>query len=240
VVDEIELLIEKHGAKEIRFWDDMFNLDSSRVLRICDEMLARGIDIPWTCLVRMDHMNENVLHAMARSGCWQVDYGIESGNQQLLNRIEKGLTLEMARKVTRMTRRTGIGVRGFFMLGLPGETEKTMRETIDFAKELDLTAVVFHITTPFPGTRLFDMVLESGELDSKVNWDNYTLVLPEPGPYAPKGLTRETILDYQAEGYREFYLRPSFILRRILGIRRLSDLTRYSKGFRVVSNLRQG
>jgi radical SAM superfamily enzyme YgiQ (UPF0313 family) len=115
-----------------------------------------------------------------------------------------------------------------------------MRETIDFAKELELTAVVFHITTPFPGTELYEMALENGELDSGVNWDKYTLVLPEPGPYAPKGLTQETIMRDQAKAYREFYLRASFVLHRILDIRRLSDLSRYVTGFRVVSNLRKG
>ncbi|MGB9022701.1 MAG: radical SAM protein, partial [Candidatus Bathyarchaeia archaeon] len=237
VVDEMEMLVEKHGAKEIRFWDDTFNIDARRVIQICEEIRARGIDMPWTCLGRVNHMNVEVLRAMAESGCWQVDYGIESGNQRLLDGIAKGITLDMIRTVAKMTGRAGIKMRGFFMLGLPGETEETMRQTIEFAKTLDLSAAVFHITTPFPGTKLYETVLESGELDPKTSWDNYSIFSSEASPYIPKGLSRETIKQYQTEAYRSFYIRLSFILRQVLGIRSLSDIRRYMTGLSVVRHL---
>jgi radical SAM superfamily enzyme YgiQ (UPF0313 family) len=238
VVDEMELLVGRHAAKEIRFWDDTFNIHSGRVLRICDEIRARGIDVPWTCLARMDHMNDEMLLAMADAGCWQIDYGIESGNQELLNNIRKGLTLEVIRKVAKMTHEAGIGMRGFFMLGLPGESEDTMRQTIKFAKELELSAAVFHVTTPFPGTELHETAQERGELDSSIGWDNYSLFSSEASPYVPNGLTRETIMAYQAKANKEFYMRLGFILRQALGIRSLSDVRRYVTGFAVVRNLR--
>lgn len=237
VVDEMEMLVEKHGAKEIRFWDDTFNIDARRVIQICEEIRARGIDVPWTCLGRVNHMNAEVLRAMAESGCWQVDYGIESGNQQLLDGIRKGLTLDMIRTVTKMTREAGIRMRGFFMLGLPDETEETMKQTIEFAKKLDLSAAVFHITTPFPGTELYKTVLESGELDMKAGWDDYSIFSSEASPYVPKGLTHETIEHYQTQAYHAFYMRLSFILRQVLGIRSLSDIRRYMTGLAVVRNL---
>lgn len=238
VVDEMEILIEKHGAKEIRFWDDTFNIDARRVIQICEEIRARGIDVPWTCLGRINRMNTDVLRAMAESGCWQVDYGIESGSQQLLDGIRKGLTLDMTRTVTKMTHKAGIRMRGFFMLGLPGETGETMRRTIEFAKKLDLSAAVFHITTPFPGTELYNTVLQSGELDMKASWDDYSIFSSEASPYVPKGLTHEIIERYQTEAYRAFYLRLGFVLRQVLGIRSLSDIRRYVTGFAVVRNLR--
>jgi anaerobic magnesium-protoporphyrin IX monomethyl ester cyclase len=238
VVDEMDMLVEKHGANEIRFWDDTFNIDSSRVIQICEEIQARGIDVPWTCLGRINHMSAEVLDAMAKSGCWQVEYGIESGSQRLLDGIKKGLTLDMIRTVTKMTHRAGIKMRGFFMLGLPGETEETMRQTIEFAKTLNLSAAVFHITTPFPGTELYRTVLECGELDTKTGWDNYSIFSSDASPYVPKGLSHETIGHYQTEAYRSFYIRPSFILRQVLGIRSISDIHRYMTGLAVVSNLR--
>jgi radical SAM superfamily enzyme YgiQ (UPF0313 family) len=237
VVDEMEMLVEKHGAKEVRFWDDTFNIDARRVIQICEEIRVRGIDVPWTCLGRINRMNAEVLRAMEESGCWQVDYGIESGNQQLLDGIRKGLTLDMIRTVTKMTREAGIRMRGFFMLGLPGETEETMRQTIEFAKRLDLSAAVFHITTPFPGTELYKTVLESGELDMKAGWDDYSIFSSEASPYVPKGLTHETIEHYQTQAYHAFYMRLSFILRQVLGIRSLSDIRRYMTGLAVVRNL---
>jgi radical SAM superfamily enzyme YgiQ (UPF0313 family) len=183
-------------------------------------------------------MNEEVLQAMADAGCWQVDYGIESGNQKVLNSISKGLTLDLVRRVTRMTRNAGIRMRGFFMLGLPGESEETMRQTIEFAKELNLAAAVFHVTTPFPGTELYQSVVESGELDSSAGWDDYSIFTSHSSPYVPRGLTRETIQEYQTKANREFYFRLTFILRQLLGIRSLSDLGRYVTGFSVVRSLR--
>jgi len=237
VVDEMELLIAKYGAREIRFWDDIFNINQQRVIGICEEVLSRKLDVPWTCLARANHMNAQVLDAMAKAGCWQVDYGIESGNQTILNGIMKGQTLDQVERVVKMTRKAGIGVRGFFMLALPGETESTMRDTIRFAKRLDLTSAVFHVTTPFPGTDLFNIARESGELRSDVSYDTYMLGFSEDIPYVPKGLTAQGIKDIERTAYWEFYLRPSFLMKRFLEIRSLTDVQRYAHAFLTVNRL---
>jgi anaerobic magnesium-protoporphyrin IX monomethyl ester cyclase len=237
VVDEMELLMTEYGAKEIRFWDDTFNVDQHRVVSICDEILSRSLDIAWTCLGRVNHMNETLLDAMAKAGCWQVDYGIESGNQKILNGITKGQTLDMVRKVVKMTNKAGIGVRGFFMLGLPDDTEATMSDTIEFAKSLDLTSAVFHITTPFPGTELFKIAADSGELRRDASYDEYMLGFSEDVPYVPSGLTARRVQDFQSEAYREFYFRPSFLVKRIREIKSLKDIQRYAEAFFMVNRL---
>ncbi len=239
VVDEIELLASKYGVNEIRFWDDMFNMDPIRVISICDEMISRGLDMPWTCLARADHMNAEILDAMASAGCWQIDYGIESGNQAILNGIMKGQTLDLVEKVVKMTRKAGVGVRGFFMLALPGETESTMRDTLRFAKKLNLTSAVFHLTTPFPGTTLFNLARNSGELREDVSYDAYMLGFSDDVPYVPKALNAQLIKDFQQTAYGEFYLRPSFLMKRILEIRSLGDIQRYAQAFFTVNNLDQ-
>jgi anaerobic magnesium-protoporphyrin IX monomethyl ester cyclase len=237
VVDEMELLTTTYGAREIRFWDDTFNVDQQRVMSICDEILRRRLDVAWTCLGRVNHMNEAILDSMARAGCWQVDYGIESGNQEVLNGITKGQTLDMVRKVVKMTNKAGIGVRGFFMLGLPGETETTMSETIRFAKSLDLKSAVFHITTPFPGTELFKIASDSGELRQDASYDEYMLGFSEDVPYVPSGLTAQRVKEFQSTAYTEFYFRPSFLLRRVLDIKSLNDIQRYAEAFFMVNRL---
>jgi anaerobic magnesium-protoporphyrin IX monomethyl ester cyclase len=237
VVDEMELLITRYGAKEIRFWDDTFNVDERRVISICDEIRRRGLDVTWTCLGRVNHMNKAVLEAMAEAGCWQVDYGIESGNQSTLNSITKGQTLEMVRRVVKMTNKARIGVRGFFMLGLPGETEAAMMDTIEFAKSLDLTSAVFHITTPFPGTELYENARDSGELRRDASYDEYMLGFSENIPYVPRGLTAQRVKEFQGKAYRQFYLRPSFIAKRVLEVRTLNDLRRYVGAFFMVNDL---
>jgi len=237
VVDEMELLVTEYGAREIRFWDDTFNIDQQRVLAICEEILKRKLDVTWTCLGRVNHMNEPLLEAMAKAGCWQVDYGIESGNQAILNGIMKGQTLDMVQRIVAMTHEAGIGVRGFFMLGLPGETESTMRDTIRFAKNLDLTSAVFHITTPFPGTELFKIATETRELRSDATYDEYMLGFSEDVPYVPSGLTAQCVKDFQNIAYREFYFRASFLAKRILEIRNLKDVQRYAGAFFMVNKL---
>jgi anaerobic magnesium-protoporphyrin IX monomethyl ester cyclase len=237
VVDEMELLVTRDGAREIRFWDDIFNIDQQRVVSICEELISRKLDLPWNCLARATHMNETVLKAMAKAGCWQVDYGIESGNQTILNGVMKGQTLEQVERVVKLTRKAGIGVRGFFMLGLPGENESTMRDTIRFAKRLDLTSAVFHITTPFPGTDLFETAKKSGELRSEVNYDEYMLGFSEDVPYVPKGLTAERIKEIQRKAYWQFYFRPSFLLKRALETRSFLDIQRYVHGFLTVNRM---
>jgi anaerobic magnesium-protoporphyrin IX monomethyl ester cyclase len=237
VVDEMELLVTRYGAREIRFWDDIFNISQQRVLGICEQLLSRKLDVPWNCLARAGHMNAQILKAMAKAGCWQVDYGIESGNQAILNGIMKGQTLDQVERVVKMTRKAGIAVRGFFMLGLPGENESTMRDTIRFAKKLDLTSAVFHITTPFPGTQLFETAKESGELRSEVNYDEYMLGFSEDVPYVPKGLTAERIKEIQHNAYWQFYFRPSFLLKRALETRSFLDVQRYAHGFLTVNRM---
>jgi anaerobic magnesium-protoporphyrin IX monomethyl ester cyclase len=237
VVDEMELLMTRYGAKEIRFWDDTFNVDRQRVIAICDEILNRKLDIAWTCLGRVNHMNETILEAMARAGCWQVDYGIESGNQKILNGITKGQTLDMVRKVVKLTNNAGIGVRGFFMLGLPGETEASISDTINFSKSLDLASAVFHITTPFPGTELFKIAADSGELRRDASYDEYMLGFSEDVPYVPSGLTAQQMRDFQGDAYREFYFRPSFLVKRILEIKSVRDIRRYAEAFFMVNRL---
>jgi anaerobic magnesium-protoporphyrin IX monomethyl ester cyclase len=237
VVDEMELLMTEYGAKEIRFWDDTFNVDQKRVVAICDEILSRNLDIAWTCLGRVNHMNESLLEPMAKAGCWQVDYGIESGNQKILNGITKGQTLDMVRRVVNMTNKAGIRVRGFFMLGLPGDSEATISDTIKFAKSLDLTSAVFHITTPFPGTELFRIATDSGELRRVASYDEYMLGFSEDVPYVPSGLTAKRVQDFQSKAYREFYFRPSFLVKRILEIKSLKDIQRYAEAFFMVNRL---
>ena len=233
----MELLITKYGAREIRFWDDTFNIDQQRVLAICEGILSRKFDVTWTCLGRINHMNENLLKTMAKAGCWQVDYGIESGNQGILNGIMKGKTLDMVQRVVKMTHKAGIGVRGFFMLGLPGENESTMRDTIEFAKSLDLTSAVFHITTPFPGTELFKIATETGELRSDASYNEFMLGFSEDVPYVPSGLTAQRVRDFYNAAYREFYFRPNFLVKRLWEIRNLRDVQRYAGAFFMVNRL---
>ncbi len=237
VVDEIELLMQKHGAREVRFWDDTFNLLPPRVLQICKEIRNRRLDIEWSCVARVSNMTQEMLHSMKQAGCWQVDYGVESGNPDVLKSIHKGITMDLVRRAVRLSRANGLRVRAFFMLGLPGETEETMQQTINFAKSLDLDVAVFHIATPLPGTELFQIAKERGELSQDVKWDKYLMFSAEELPYVTKTLTEGVLRGYSKKAYREFYMRPRFILGQVSRIRTKEDIQRYAKAFTTVRNL---
>jgi len=237
IADEMEELVQKHHAREIRFWDDTFNLLPKRVFQICDEIRSRGLDVEWSCVARVSNMTAEVLAAMRRAGCWQVDYGVETGNPDVLRGIHKGITMDLVRRTVRLSKSAGLRVRAFFMLGLPGETEATMRQTIDFAKSLDLDVAVFHTTTPLPGTELYQGAKDRGELSSDVDWDKYLMFSAEDIPYVPAGVSRALMKEYHRKAYREFYLRPRFILGQIARIRTREDLSRYAKAFTTVTSL---
>lgn len=156
VIGEIRHLIDTYGFRDFYFIDDLFTMDPKRVLAITSLMSDEQLGIRWQCLARVDRVTREVLEAMHRAGCREVHFGIESGNPEILKRIDKGITLEQVRRAVAWAAEVGILVKGYFMLGLPGDTEETMRQTIDFASELELDVAMFSLTTPFPGTRLWD------------------------------------------------------------------------------------
>jgi len=156
LIAELKLLIATYGIRHYYFIDDLFALDLKRLNRLTDLMLAEKLDIHWQCLASVDRVTPEILQKMADAGCQEIHYGIESGNQAILDAIGKKITLDQARQAIRWTTDAGILAKGYFMLGLPGDTEETMEQTIAFAASLDLHQAMFSLTTPFPGTRLWD------------------------------------------------------------------------------------
>lgn len=230
VVDELEILVKDSHAAEIRVWDDTFNADPKRAIAICDEIVKRKLSISWTCLARVNFAKPEVLAAMKRAGCWQISYGIESGNNEILKNIKKGITIEMVREAVKETKRAGIASLGFFIIGLPGDTEQTMRQTIDFAKSLDLDAANFTICTPFPGTELYETLKQKGEI-KKIEYDKLMVNLPDKLYYVPQGLDEATVKKYERMAYREFYLRPRFIIKQLRQIKSFTELWHKIKAF---------
>ena len=156
LVAELESLVDTYRVRNFYFVDDLFTLDARRLEAFARRIIDQGLDIRWQCLARVDRVTPELLALMYRSGCRQVHYGIESADQAILDRIGKRITPAMVREAVGWTRAAGIRSKGYFMLGLPGDTEETMARTIAFAAELDLDEAMFSLTTPFPGTRLWD------------------------------------------------------------------------------------
>jgi radical SAM superfamily enzyme YgiQ (UPF0313 family) len=156
VLAEIRWLIRTYQARHLYFGDDIFMLKEDRVRGICEAMRTERMDLSWSCLARVDRVTPSLLLAMKKAGCVQIHYGIESGSPAVLERIRKKIDLEAVKRAVRWTREAGIRTKGYFMAGLPGDTEETLAQTLRFARTLPLDEVMLSLATPFPGTALWD------------------------------------------------------------------------------------
>ena len=156
IIAEMKLVVDQYDIRNFYFIDDLFTIDVRRLHALAQRLIDEQLGVRWQCLARVDRVNAETLGKMYAAGCRRIHYGIESGNQEVLDRIGKSIKLERVRQAVHWTQKAGIEVKGYFMLGLPGDTEETMQQTIDLAIELDLDQAMFSLTTPFPGTRLWD------------------------------------------------------------------------------------
>jgi anaerobic magnesium-protoporphyrin IX monomethyl ester cyclase len=189
-------------------------VDLSRVKAICDEIIRRDLRVNWSVYngIRVDRIDRELLEKLKASGCYRVNIGIESGNQGILDGIHKGITLEQARLVSRVSKKVGIETIGFYMIGLPGETEETIKQTIDLAVDLDLDLSKVSIAIPLPGTRLFEEWAAEGRIKT-FDWEKYNF--HSKTIYDHPNLDTPTILKYYNLFYRRVYLRPRYLWRRL-------------------------
>lgn len=226
IIEEIKILQRDYGVKEVAFYDDTFTLFKDVVKEFCDIIEKEKIDLTWSCFTRVDHINEDLLRVMKKSGCHLILFGVESADEQILKNINKRILLEQVTEAVKLARRIGIETRASFMIGNQGETEETIKKTIDFAIKLDPDEVQFNIATAYPGTELFNWAKEKGYIKS-FNWDDYSMsnvVLELPG------LPRAKMQHYYESAHRRFYFRPRIILRRLWHIRSGEQLRQEIKG----------
>jgi radical SAM superfamily enzyme YgiQ (UPF0313 family) len=229
VIAEIQYYIHQLGVKEIAFYDDVFTLDKKRVHDICDGLLKQLHKIHWTCESRVNLVDQELLTHMKESGCYSIAYGIESGSQKMLDSIHKGIKREQIVDAIRMTRAAGIETVGYFMIGSPGENCETVRETIDFAKQLKLDFAQFAIAIPLPGSELYRIYKDGGGAD--VPWESFVYEgKQEPPVFESDELKRRDLKRLKSKAYKQFYLRLSYILQRVRAIRNFGDILVNIKG----------
>jgi radical SAM superfamily enzyme YgiQ (UPF0313 family) len=235
VLDEIEELIQRYGAREIRFFDDTFTISRKRVVRICEMIIERKLRFPWTCLTRVNTVDRDLLQLMKEAGCWQVLYGLESGDPRMLKILNKGSSVEQNAQAVQWAFEVGLGVRGDFIIGTPGETMESLENTLAFTKRLKLDYAHFNKFVPFPGTELYErLVAEGYQFDSR----NLPPIVDHAAIlYVPNGLTRRQVKDFLDRAHREFYLRPSHVIRRLLRTGSWDELIGQAKGALAVVGL---
>jgi radical SAM superfamily enzyme YgiQ (UPF0313 family) len=236
IIEELKELTASYDAGQVNFEADTLTINKKFVMALCHKIIEEGIRIRWTCESRIDTVDEEMLDIMKKAGCWQISYGVESGSQRLLDLIQKGVTKEKVRESFRLTKKAGITIRAFYMLGLPTETKEESMETIQFAKKLDTLWAQFTVTIPYPGTPMFNQLDAEGKI-RHYDWTDYNTWGGWAGkkpPYVPEGRTEEEIRGLQKKAIRLFYMRPKVFLRFMMSISSPSDILKYLNGFLVL------
>ncbi len=228
VVDEMEQAVTRHGVKEFDLFDSAFTIDRDRVHAICDEIRRRGLDVVWAARSRVDTIDGPLLQAMQGAGCARIYYGLESGNEEILKTLRKSADLEQMRRTIALTREAGIDTFGYFMIGSPGETERTVRQTVRLSLQLGLDYAQYSKVTPMPGTELYRMLVEETGRDW---WREIVLdrgrdtYLPRPGC----GLDEERIQELTQLAYLRFYYRPGYLARALGRMRSWHEVRRSAR-----------
>ncbi len=165
MIEEMKLLKERYGIKAVAFVDDLLILNKKRVYEFCKQMTGNDMNMMWSCNGRVNLIDENLLREMKSAGCVLMGYGIESGSQSILTEMNKKTTVDQAKRAIDMTWRSGITPFPYMMIGMPGETEETINETVEFCKEIGIVEG-FGYAAPIPGTPLYDKAWESGKISS--------------------------------------------------------------------------
>jgi len=215
ILEELKLLVGL-GVHHVHMYADLFTVNRDQVVELCRLIIESGLRVRWTCNSRVDYVDEEMLGLMGRAGCWYISWGIESAVEEILKRARKGYRIEQAARALRWAKAAGIHNWGYFIIGLPGETEATIQETIAYAKSLPLDICLFHIAAPYPGTPFFYEVVQNGWFRPGTAWEEVDMdqstVLDYPG------LPAERLEYWQKRATREWSLRPGPMLTFLKGM----------------------
>ena len=202
--------LKKMGLNNIHMYADLFTVNRDQVMDLCKRMIDEKINLRWTCNSRVDYVDEEMLAMMGKAGNWLISWGIESGSEQILRHARKGAYPDKAARSLQWARNAGIKNWGYFIIGLPGETEETIRQTIDFSKGLPLDIALFHVAAPYPGTPFFFEVVKNGWFRPGTRWEHVDMDKGTVLDY--EGLPAERLLYWQRRAFREWALRPGPIM----------------------------
>ncbi len=216
MIEEIEMLINDYGVKEIFFREDNFTANRRRTLEFCRLIREKNLDISWMCLADANSITYDLAVEMKAAGCWHVAIGVESGNQEIQKVLKKNLKLDRVRQTFSEVQRAGLKTLAFFMIGNLVDTRETILETIKFANQLDTDFATFTITAPFPRTELYYLAKERGLiLDESIESisNNPSLFKQKSAVLATPTLTPRQLRRYQLMAILRFYLRPRQLFR---------------------------
>lgn len=235
VVDELQTCYDM-GIRHFLFYDDTFTVDKKRVLEICRKIIKRNLRISWDIRTRVDTIDEEMLERLKKAGCKGIHYGVEAGTKKILKILRKGISIPHLKTIFAITRRHKIEILAYFMIGNPTETKEDIEQTFRMMRTLDPDYVHLTILTPFPGTKIYSDGMEQGIIAKDV-WREFAenptadFVPPHWNEY----FSKEELEKYLRKGYKSFYLRLRYILRRLMRLRSIGELKRKAiAGFKVI------
>jgi anaerobic magnesium-protoporphyrin IX monomethyl ester cyclase len=226
VLDELRL-IEKQGYREVWIRDETFTFFRERNERVCKTIIDEKMDLTWICNARVGTVDNEIMELMKKAGCHMIKFGVESGVQEVLNNVKKGVKVEMTRKNFKEAHEVGMDTHAHIMLGMPGDTRETVEKTIRFVREIDPTTATFGICTPYAGTELFQSVIEkhpeildgsSQDLEKVHETAFFNQYFTDLKP--------EELEGYVKKAYRNFYFKPGYVLKWLRKIRSMDELKR--------------
>jgi radical SAM superfamily enzyme YgiQ (UPF0313 family) len=220
IIDEVKEVKNKYGINNIVMWADTFTLNREFVVKICKLLIREKTGVRWMCNSRVDTVDPEMLKLMKESGCIGVSYGVESGNQKILDNIKKRVTLEQIENAIKWAQEAGMEAMAHVIFGLPGETKETIKETVNFLIRTSPDYVQIYCATPFPGTEFYEICKNKNCLITD-GWDRFevnaaVISTPQIGP--------EELYEARRNAYIKFYLNPKYIWKRIRRIRSMKDL----------------
>jgi radical SAM superfamily enzyme YgiQ (UPF0313 family) len=240
VISEIDLLVKKHGVKQIDILDDNFLIDKNRAEKILDLLIERNYDlcVNFQSGIRTENLDQNMIGRMKKAKVWKLAIGVESGDSAVLKTIKKQLDLNKVLAVTQMAKRAGIKVYGFFIIGLPGDSASSMQKTIDFAIKMDPQIANFCICIPFPGTELYQMIKKEGRFLVDIDYGINAGFYANRVFYEMQGLDKTTVLKYYKKALKDFYFRPAKILELAKAFTSKDEIRWFfDTGFSLINNL---
>lgn len=223
IIEEIKECVDKYGITNFLFWSDIFNIDKVWVMDLCQKIIDSGLKITWSANTRADTADEEMAQKMYEAGCRLVSIGVESGSQEMLDKIGKRITLDDVRLTVKIFKKAGIRIYNYFVIGLPWEDEDTVEDTIDFAIELDSDFISFYTATPLPGSKFYDYAKEHNLINSDTSFSS-AYFYPSVNTHH---LSKERVFELHKKAIRKFYLRPAYILRMLSRIRSFTELKNY-------------
>lgn len=219
VLGELRMLNKDFGIREFHIVDDNFTMDRDYAKEFLRGLKAMDLKMTWAVPngVRMETLDEELLRLMKETGLYLISLGIESGSDEVLSRMKKGITTSRIRRHVKMIHDAKIDMAGFFILGFPGETADTIKRTINFSLRLPIKRANYFTYLPFPGTESYDSLLASGELKD-VDWESFYFT---NAAYAPKGISRKELKALHRRAFAKFYLRPHIVFYQLGSIKSL-------------------